>query len=137
MSFNDILDAYSREVTGWLEQEKKALAAVQKLQKAVANGNSRDIEKLRVAAGAASAAAHQCAEACPPLLFDAAAYLTPEGEFIPELRAAAERAGVRLSVRDGLIFCYPVLVQMEPNWPPCASKSGWRITSGPKCWSPN
>ena len=36
-----------------------------------------------------------------PLTFDAAAYLTPRRRFIPDLQAAAERAGVKLSVRDG------------------------------------
>ncbi|HEY3375952.1 MAG TPA: hypothetical protein VGL77_00525 [Armatimonadota bacterium] len=115
MSLSNLLDAYSADVSAWLEQAKKSVAAVQKLQKAVANGNVRDIEKLRQAANTAVETLNRRAEACQPFTFDAAAYLTPEGEFIPELRAAAERAGVRLSVQDGTIFCYPVLVHLEPD----------------------
>jgi len=42
-------------------------------------------------------------------------YLAKDGEFIPELREAAAKAGVRLSVREGVIFSYPVVVQLEPS----------------------
>ncbi|MHB9130081.1 MAG: hypothetical protein ACYDBB_03200 [Armatimonadota bacterium] len=115
MSLSEILDAYNKDVSAWLDQAKKAVASTQKLQKAVVNGNVRDIEKLRQAASTALEAAAQRAGACQPFTFDAAAYLTPEGEFIPELSAAAERAGVRLTVRDGVIFCYPVLIHLEPD----------------------
>ncbi len=115
MSLSNLLDSYGKDVSAWLEQAKKAVSSVQKLQKAVANGNVRDVEKLRLAAQAAGDAAARRGEACPALEFDVAQYLTPEGEFITELTAAAERAGVRLSVRDGVIFCYPVLIHLEPE----------------------
>jgi len=115
MSLSDQLDSYNKDVTAWLEQAKKGVAAVHRLQQAVAKGNVRDLDKLRVAAQAACVTTQQRAAECQPLAFDAAAYLTPEGDFIPELRAAAERAGVQLSVRDGVIFCYPVLVYLEPE----------------------
>ncbi|HEY3377943.1 MAG TPA: hypothetical protein VGL77_10680 [Armatimonadota bacterium] len=115
MSFSDILDTYAKEVSEWLDQSKKVVAAVQRLQKAVANGNVRDLEKLRANARSAQESAQGRAETIAPLTFDAAAYLTPEGAFIPELQAAAERAGVKLSVRDGLIFCYPVLLHLAPE----------------------
>jgi len=115
VSYSDLLDAYAKEMAGWLEQSKKVVSAVQRLHKAVVNGNVRDIEKLRSQARSAQETARQCAETIAPLTFDAAAYLTPEGAFIPELQAAAERAGVNMSVRDGIIFCYPVLLQLEPE----------------------
>lgn len=115
MSLSEQLDAYGKDVAAWLEQAKKAVAAVQRMQKAVVNGNVREIEKLRQAARVAVDALDQRADACPAFIFDAAAYLTPEGDFIPELQAAAERAGVRLTVRDGVIFSYPVLVHLEPE----------------------
>lgn len=115
MSFSAILDIYAKEVAGWLDQSKKVVSSVQRLQKAVANGNVRDLDKLFANARAAQDAAGQYAEALEPLTFDAAAYLTPEGDFLPELREAAERAGVKLSVRDGVIFCYPVLLRLEPG----------------------
>ena len=116
MSLSGFLDQYNRNVVAWLEQAKKVSSAVQKLQKAVENGNVRDIEKLRLAARAAEETAGQRAEACPAFQFDAAAYLAPDGEFLPELTAAAERAGVRLSIRDGIIFCYPVIVHPDPDY---------------------
>ena len=115
MSFTSLLDAYQREVAAWLEQTKKSVTAVQKLTKAVANGNVRDIEKQRLAAAAASELAAQRAGACPAFTFDAAGYLTEDGDFLPELREAAARAGVRLSISDGVIFCYPVLIHLEPE----------------------
>lgn len=115
MNLSAILDNYAKEVASWLDQSKKAVSTVQRVQKAVASGNLRDIDRYHAAARAAQTAALQCAESVEPLAFDAAAYLTPDGDFIPELQAAAERAGVNLSVRDGLIFCYPVLVQLVPE----------------------
>jgi len=116
MSLSVILDEYNKSVTAWLEQAKKSVAAAQKLQKAVAGGNLRDMEKLRQAANAAAELALQRAGECPPLDFDAAAYLAEGGAFLPELLAAAEKAGVRLYERDGIIFCYPVLVRTEPDF---------------------
>jgi len=115
VSLSSTLDAYGKDVTAWVEQAKKALAAAQKLEKAVANGNVRDVEKLRANARTATEAVAQRAEECPALDFDAAAYLAEDGNFIPELTAAAENAGVRLSVRDGVVFSYPVLVTLEPE----------------------
>ncbi|MHB0936892.1 MAG: hypothetical protein ACYDCO_19100 [Armatimonadota bacterium] len=115
MGLSQSLDSYQKGVSSWLEQTKKALSAVQKLRKAVANGNVRDVEKLRQVALTASELAAERAATCPALDFDAAAYLAPDGEFLPELCAAAERAGVRLSVRDGVIFCYPVVIHTEPE----------------------
>lgn len=115
MSLSNRLDEYNKSVSAWLEQAKKEVAAVQKLQKAVANGNLRDVEKLRLAAQASANAVAQRADDCEPLDVDATAYLAEDGEFLPELLAAAEKAGVRLSERDGIIFCYPVLVRTEPE----------------------
>jgi hypothetical protein len=101
-------------VTTWLDQSKKETAAVQRLQKAVAAGNLRDLEKLRQAARNAADLTAQRAGDCEPLAFDAAAYLG-NGDFLRELQAAAENAGVRLYERDGIIFCYPVLLRSEPE----------------------
>jgi hypothetical protein len=111
----DELDAYSVTVALWSAQVKRELAAVQKLEKAVGNGNLRDIEKLRIAARAAGDDAWSKSVDCEPLDFDTAGYLSPEGDFLPELLGEADRAGVRLFERDGVIFSYPVLVQVEPE----------------------
>jgi len=109
------LEEYNKTVGAWLDQARRETAAVQRLQKAAATGNVRDLEKLRQAALTASANVRQRAESCPPFEFDAEVYLAREGGFIPELIEAAENAGVRLSERDGVIYSYPVLVQLEPN----------------------
>jgi hypothetical protein len=114
MRLSSELDDYNRTVAAWLDQAKKATAAVQRLQKAVATGNLRDLEKLRLAARAASEAAEQRAEECGMFEFDAAAYLAPEGGFLEELMQTAEKAGVRLYERDGIIFSYPLLVRPDP-----------------------
>jgi hypothetical protein len=109
------LDAYNKLVSAWLDQAKRQTSAIQRLQKAVATGNLRDIEKLRLAAESATAVARVRAAECPPFEFDADAYLARDGEFLPELLEAAEKAGVRLSEREGVIFSYPLLLRPEPN----------------------
>ena len=115
MALNDVLDEYDKTVVPWADQTKRTLAAVQKLRKAVADGNLRDVEKLRVAARTATDGIQERADACSPLEFDTAGYLGPDGGFVQELKAAADAAGVRLFERDGTIFCYPVLVRPLPD----------------------
>jgi hypothetical protein len=108
------LDEYGKTVSAWLDQAKKQTGAVQRLQKAVANGNVRDLDRLRQAAQAAAEAAAHRAEECPPFVFDIDSYLARSGGYLDELIQAAEKAGVRLSEREGVIFSYPVLVKTEP-----------------------
>ena len=115
MPLSEILDEYNKSVAAWLEQSKKETAAIQRLQKAVAAGNLRDLEKLRQAARGAADATRQRAGDCRELEFDAAAYLDGSGEFVRELQSAADSAGVRLYERDGILFCYPVLLRPEPE----------------------
>jgi hypothetical protein len=115
LALSEILDEYDKTVGAWQDQTKRTLSALQRLRKAVADGNLRDLEKLRQSARTAADGIREKAEACAALDFDTAAYLAPDGEFIPELKTAAERAGVRLFERDGTIFCYPVLVRLEPD----------------------
>jgi hypothetical protein len=115
LSLSAELDAYSKFVNAWLDQAKRETAAVQRLQKAVATGNLRDIDKLRQAAQTATETAGQRAAECPSFEFDATAYLTQNGAFLRELIEAAEKAGVRLSERDGVIFSFPLLLRPEPN----------------------
>jgi len=117
LGLTETLDEYDKTVAAWLELSKKQTAAVQKLQKAIETGNLRDMEKLRQAALNATQKASMQADDCPALEFDASAYLSPNGEFLAELKRAAEKASVRLSERDGIIFSYPVLVRPEPNTP--------------------
>jgi hypothetical protein len=114
VGLSEELEQYNKSVSAWLDQSRRETAAIQRLQKAVETGNVRDVEKLRQAAVAATANTQQRADTVTAFEFDAESYLGREGGFIPELMEAAEKAGVRLSERDGTIFSYPVLVQREP-----------------------
>jgi hypothetical protein len=114
VSLSDKLDEYNKGVGAWLDQAKKATAAIHKLEKAVATGNLRDVDRLRQAAQAAAESAARRGAECAEFEFDAAAYLAPEGGFVEELIRAAEKAGVRLYEREDTIFSYPVLVRAEP-----------------------
>ncbi len=114
MRLDSALGEYEGPVAAWLEAAKKQVAALQKLQKAVAAGSLRDIEKLRQSARAAGETASERAQACGPLEFDARAYLS-NGDFLSELAEAAGKAGAKVRERDGIIFCYPVLVRAEPE----------------------
>ena len=114
MTLSDKLDEYNKGVSAWLDQAKKATAAIHKLERAVATGNLRDLEKLRQAARAAAENAAQRGAECPSFEFDATEYLTQRQGFIEELIQAAEKAGVRLYEREGTIFSYPVLLRPDP-----------------------
>ncbi|MEI7832538.1 MAG: hypothetical protein WCJ56_05015 [bacterium] len=113
MSLSSSLDVYQQEVDLLVKQAKNALAAAQKLQKAVATGMLRDIEGLRTAAVKQAGTLAESATACPEFEFDTAEYLGEEGDFLPELQQAAEDAGVSLKVSEGVVFCYPVLLRRE------------------------
>lgn len=113
MSFNEALEDYEKDVTFWLDAAKKQVGAITRLQKAVASGNVRELEKLRQSAQAATEMTAARAESCGPFEFDVAAYL--KDGYLDELKAAAAKADVRLYERDGVIFCYPALVRLEPE----------------------
>ena len=114
MGLNETLIEFDRQAVTWLEQCKRATKAVETLRKAVETGNLRDLEKLRQSAVQASANVVDRAEACAVLDFDTSAYLR-NGDFVAELQQAATDAGVTLYERDGVIYCYPVLVRPEPD----------------------
>ncbi len=113
MSFNEALEDYEKNVNLWLDAVKKQVGAVARLQKAVASGNVRDLEKIRQSAQAAVELTAARAEGCGQFEFDVAAYL--RDGYLDELKAAAAKADVRLYERDGVIFCYPALVRLEPD----------------------
>jgi len=115
LSLSDRLEEYNRYVTAWRDAARKETAAVQRLQKAVAVGALRDLDKLRQAARSASEAVSDAAEACPEFEFNGSEYLSPDGGFLQELKDAAANAGVRLTEREGVIYSYPVLVQVKPE----------------------
>jgi hypothetical protein len=114
VTLSDKLDEYNKGVEAWLDQAKKATTAIHKLERAVATGNVRDVERLRMAARTAVESAAQRGAECPSFDFDTAEYLKQREGFIEELIQAAEKAGVRLYEREGTIFSFPVLVRADP-----------------------
>jgi len=115
LTLSETLDEYQKSINAWLVSSKRETQAIQKFAKAAEAGNLRDLEKLRLAAQSAGAASSQQADACRPLEFNAAEYLSPQGGYLVELKQAAEQEGVNLYERDGVLFCYPVLVRLEPE----------------------
>lgn len=115
MTLTETLEEYQKSVNAWLIQSKRETQAIQKLRKAVEMGNLRDLEKLRQAARSSGEASSRQAALCPPLEFGIAEYLSPGGGYLLELKEVAEQEGVKLYERDGVLFCYPVLVRLEPE----------------------
>jgi hypothetical protein len=115
VSFADILDQHEPAAAVLVDRSKKQLAAAQKLLKAIQTGSVRDLDKLKAAAGDRVEESRKAADQIVPVDFDAEGYLKPDGAFFTELEDAANEAGVRLFVRDGIVFCYPVLVRTEPS----------------------
>lgn len=115
LTLSETLNEYQKNITAWLLSSKRETQAIQKLAKAAEVGNLRDLEKLRSVAQSASVVSSQQADACRPLVFNAAEYLSPQGGYLLELKKAAEQEGVNLYERDGVLFCYPVLVRLEPE----------------------
>jgi hypothetical protein len=114
MLLGEVLDHHEPAAAALVEKSKKQLDAAQKLLRAIQAGNMREVEKLRLAAEDRVEESRRAAGDVCPVEFDTAAYLASDGEFFRELADAAEAAGVRLFVRDGLVFCYPVLLRSEP-----------------------
>ena len=115
LTLSETLDDYSKNIKAWLVQSDRQTLAVRKLAKAAEVGNLRDLEKLRQVAQAAAEACSAQAASCVPLDFNTSEYLSPHGGYLQELRRAAEQEGVALYEREGVLFCYPVLVRLEPD----------------------
>lgn len=115
MNFSEALDEHGQSVKNWLDAAKKQVAAVDKLQKAIAAGNVRDLEKLRQNAQSTGNTCAAKAGECQPFNFDIKEYLQREDGYLAELKDAAQQAEVQMFERDGVIFCYPVLVRLEPE----------------------
>ena len=115
MTLSETLDEYNKNIKAWLVQSDRQTLAVKKLSKAAELGTVRDLEKLRQAAEAAGEACAAQAAQCVSLNFNVSEYLSSQGGYLQELRTAAEQEGVALYEREGVLFCYPVLVRLEPE----------------------
>lgn len=102
-----------------LEQVQKlgraVVAAIARTRAAVKTGRAAEISKGLAAIGQriseADAAAEGLAEGWN---FNAAAYLS-DGRFLDDLQAAAKEEGLSLFENDGRIYCFPLLLRIEPR----------------------
>jgi len=112
-SFKDTLEEYKIAVDEWLDLAKKQSTTVAKLEKAVATGNVRDLEKQRESA---RLLAEQCtakSQEIPPFNFDTTEYMNQPDGYLAEFKEAADEAELNYFERDGVIFCYPVLMSLN------------------------
>jgi hypothetical protein len=114
-SFQNTLDEYGQSVNEWLDVAKKQATAVGKLQKAIDAGKAREIEKLREDARSLSESCAAKARECPSFSFDITEYMQRDDGYLAEFKEAAEKAELKIFERDGVIFCYPVLLRLEPK----------------------
>jgi hypothetical protein len=91
------------------------LEALRRAERAARLGHVGDIERRlgevreRTAEAGASAAALDGAWS-----FDLATYMA-DGGYLTELEAAAAEAGLRLFEKDGRIYCFPLLLRLDPR----------------------
>lgn len=94
---------------------KAVASAVARARSAVKAGELAEIPKALAAIGLRMADAQAQGEDLPALWdFDPAAYLS-DGRFLGDLKKAAEKADLRIFERDGRIYCYPLLLRIEPK----------------------
>jgi len=115
MGLKESLEQYALSLDDWLKKAKKASRDVQRLLIGVQTGEIRKIEQLRQTASESCNTANLAAHQSQPFIFETEAYLKYGGGYAEELKAVASQAGVKMYEGAGIIFCYPVLVRLEPN----------------------
>ncbi len=113
MAFSSLLDDRAREVAGLVDLAKRQHSAAQKLQKLAETGAVRDYDKQRAAILELSERTYQSASALTPIEFDIEEYLAVDGQFLVDLKGAADTEGLKLFERDGVVYCYPVLLRLD------------------------
>lgn len=112
--FDTALAALEVETINALKSAEGLVKLLKRLRSAAKTGHVADIESLspecRERAAEAASAATKISSAWQ---FDARAYLA-EG-YLVELQGSAEEAGVKLIERDGRIYCFPLLLRIEPR----------------------
>jgi hypothetical protein len=106
------LDARLEEVQ---KRGKAVVAAVGRVRTAAKLGRTAeiakgldDVSKRLGEAGAAADGLPACWQ------FDTSAYLA-DGRFLGDLKAAASEAGLELFEHDGRIYCFPLLLRVDPK----------------------
>ncbi|MGH7068989.1 MAG: hypothetical protein ACREFO_03110 [Acetobacteraceae bacterium] len=94
---------------------KAAALAVARARSTTKTGDLADIPKALAAIDQRMAEARGQAEGLPAQWdFDAAAYLS-DGRFLEDLKEEAANANLRIFERDGRIYCFPLLLRIEPK----------------------
>jgi hypothetical protein len=105
--------------------EKAVAAAIARARTAVKTGQAAEIEKGLAAIGQRIAEADTAAVGlAEEWNFDTAAYLS-DGRFLDDLKAAAKEQGLAMFESDGRIYCFPLLLRIEPK--ETAVKIGRRV----------
>lgn len=104
---------------------RAVVAAIARTRAAVKTGHTAEIARGLAAIAQRIAEADAAAEGLPDQWnFDTAAYLS-DGRFRDDLMAAAAEQGLSLFENDGRIYCFPLLLRIEPR--DMAVKIGRRI----------
>lgn len=92
-----------------------ALAAVRRARTVVKTGQVSEIPKALAVIGSRVSETVAPAEALPAQWnFDVAAYLA-DGRFLRDLKEAAAQEGLSIFEKDGRLYCFPLLLRIEPK----------------------
>ncbi len=88
--------------------------ALRELKKAASSGSLSDLEKGLAGIAPRAQQAHQTASEIPAAWgFDSKAYL--EQGYLEELQQEAKAQGLNLVERDGRLYCFPLVLRLEPR----------------------
>jgi len=94
---------------------KAVVSAISRTRAAVKVGRINDISKgLSAIAQQAAEAQQTTGELAADWSFDAVRYLA-DGRFLADLETAAAEIGLKLFQRDGRIYCFPLLLRIDPK----------------------
>jgi hypothetical protein len=113
--FEESLVALDAQLEELLKLEKAVVSAISRTRSAVKVGRATEITRGLAAVaqriGEANAAAHGSAS---DWSFDTSSYLA-DGRFLDDLKAAAAEKSLSLFEKDGRIYCFPLLLRVDPK----------------------
>ncbi|HJU17454.1 MAG TPA: hypothetical protein VJ770_13425 [Stellaceae bacterium] len=113
--FEESLEALDARLEQVQKLGKSLATAIARARSAVKTGQASEISKGLAAIGQRIAEAEAAAEGLgEEWTFDTASYLS-DGRFLDDLKAAAREQGLSLFENDGRIYCFPLLLRVEPR----------------------
>jgi hypothetical protein len=113
--FEERLLAFEARIGSTLKTAESAVAAMRQLRAKAKVGNVAEIEKtLPLVQKRTEEAARAGDELAGAWDFDAAGYLG-DGRYLRDLIAAAKELNLELFEKDGRIYCFPLLLRIEPK----------------------